>query len=63
MAATALGRFPSLQEAVSRFVRFAAEVKPNPRWAETYARMQPVFNRIYTNSQPLYADLDALLTN
>lgn len=63
MAATALGRFSSLQQAVTRFVRHRAEVKPNPRWADTYARMQPVFNRIYTNSQPLYADLDTLLTN
>lgn len=63
IAATALGRFSSLQEAVSRFVRYATEVKPNPRWVETYARMQPVFNRIYANSQPLYAELDALLTN
>jgi xylulokinase len=61
MAAVALGRFPALHDAVSRFVRYAAEVKPNPRWAETYARMQPVFDRIYANSQPLYTDLDALL--
>jgi len=63
MAATALGRFSSLQQAVTRFVRHRTEVKPNPRWADTYARMQPVFNRIYTNSQPLYADLDTLLTS
>lgn len=63
MAATALGRFNNLADGVSRFVRYAAEVKPNPRWKDTYARMQPVFNRIYNNSQPLYADLDALLTN
>jgi len=63
MAATALGQFPGVQAAISRFVRYSAEVKPNPRWVETYARMQPVFNRIYANSQPLYAALDALLTD
>ncbi len=62
MAATATGRFSSVTQAVGSYARHVREVKPNPRWSETYARMQPVFNRIYANSQALYGDLDALLT-
>ncbi|RUV76650.1 MAG: hypothetical protein EOR30_00755 [Mesorhizobium sp.] len=33
---------------------------PNPRWAETYRRTQPVFDRLYRHSQALYDDIDAL---
>lgn len=61
MGFTALGHFSTLQHAVDALVRYTDEVKPDAAWAETYARMQPVFNRIYSNSQPLYADLDRLL--
>jgi xylulokinase len=60
MAATAAGVFPDLSAAVSAFVRHADEIAPDPAWAERYARMQPVFDRLYTHSQALYDDLDAL---
>ena len=36
------------------------EVGPDPAWAQTYARMQPTFDRLYAHSQALYDDLDAL---
>jgi xylulokinase len=60
MAATATGRFSDLPSAIDAFVRHDAEIAPDPAWAERYARMQPVFDRIYTHSQALYDDLDAL---
>ncbi len=61
MGFTAMGHYSGIQQAVDAHVRYADEVQPELRWQETYARMQPVFNRIYANSQPLYADLDKLL--
>ncbi|MDQ0391178.1 xylulokinase [Labrys monachus] len=60
MAATAVGRFSRVEDAVTRFVAYADEVLPDPAWADTYARMQPVFDRIYRHSQALYDDLDGL---
>jgi xylulokinase len=60
MAATATGRFARVEDAVAHFVRYADEVRPDPAWAETYARMQPVYERIYQHSQALYDDLDRL---
>jgi len=60
MAATATGRFSRVEDAVSAYVRYADEVQPDPAWAETYQRMQPVFDRIYFHSQALYDDLDRL---
>lgn len=60
MAATALGRFGKVEDAVGHFVRYSAEILPDPAWAQTYARMQPVFDRLYRHSQALYDDLDRL---
>ncbi len=60
MAATASGRFPDIQQAIGAYVRHGDAIQPDPEWAETYARMQPVFDRLYTHSQALYDDLDRL---
>ncbi len=60
MAATATGRFARVEDAVDAFVRTADEIAPDPEWVERYARMQPLFDRIYHHSQALYDDLDAL---
>ncbi len=60
LAATATGRFATVQQAAGSFVRYASEIVPDPRWAETYGRMQPIFDRLYHQSQALYDDLDAL---
>ena len=60
MAATATGRFARIEDAISTYVRYADEVAPEPAWAETYARMQPFFDRLYAHSQALYDDLDRL---
>jgi xylulokinase len=61
MAATALGYYSTIDDAVAHCVRYAARIEPNPAWAEHYARMQPVFDALYARSQPLYDELDRLL--
>ncbi|CDG83340.1 hypothetical protein GJA_2709 [Janthinobacterium agaricidamnosum NBRC 102515 = DSM 9628] len=33
---------------------------PDAQWAATYARMQPVFEKLYRHSQAMYNDLDHL---
>lgn len=60
MAATAAGRFARVEDAAAAIVRYEREVMPDPRWADIYERMQPVFTKLYTHSQALYDDLDAL---
>ena len=60
MAQTAMGRHASLPDAAEALVRYAAEIQPDAAWSDTYARMQPIFNRLYLHSQDLYNDLDLL---
>lgn len=60
VTATAASRFADLQDAAAAYVCFETEVRPDPAWSETYARMQPVFDRLYHHSQALYGDLDVL---
>lgn len=60
LAQTAMGRHRSLGAAADALVRTAAEIAPDPAWSEVYARMQPVFDRLYTHSQAFYDDLDGL---
>ncbi len=61
MAATAAGWFARIEDAVASYVRYVDEMQPDPDWAQTYARMQPMFDRLYAHSQALYDDLDALV--
>jgi len=60
MGAVATGQHATLEAAVAAIVRYADEVDPDPVWQEHYQRMQPIFDRLYFNSQALYDDLDAL---
>jgi xylulokinase len=60
MAAHATGRFSTVEQAADSFVRHVGEVLPDPAWADTYQRMQPVFDRLYLHAQALYDDLDKL---
>jgi len=60
MVAAVAGRFSNVQGAAEAFVRYGAEIAPDPAWAERYARMQPVFDRLYRHSQALYDDLDRI---
>jgi xylulokinase len=60
MAAVATGSAASLEAAVSACVRYGDEILPDPAWCERYARMQPIFDRLYVQSQGLYDTLDEL---
>lgn len=60
MAGVATGRFRDVEDAVSALVRHTAEIAPDPAWAERYARMQPIFDRLYRGAQEFYDDLDRL---
>lgn len=60
LAAVATGAASDVSTAADTMVSYAREVIPEPRWAAHYQRMQPVFDRLYTQSQSLYNELDAL---
>lgn len=60
LAATAMGRFARLGDAVDAFVRFEREVQPDPYASDVYDRMMPIFERLYANAQQFYDDLDRL---
>lgn len=60
LAATADGRYATPQHAANALVAYDREVLPEPRWVDTYARMQPVFEKLYLHSQAMYDDLDSL---
>ena len=60
LAATATGRFAALADAVAAYVHHEDEVAPDPAWADTYRRMQPIFDRLYRGAQDFYDDLDRL---
>lgn len=60
LAAYATGRFDTLDDAVAGFARYQREVEPDPRWAEQYRRMQPVFDDLCREARAHYDDLDRL---
>lgn len=60
LSSVALGNHSDVVQAAQGLVRHEREVKPDPQWAETYARMQPIFDRLYETAQDFYDDLDAL---
>lgn len=60
LAAQATGRFARLPEAAAALVRHRDEIRPVPEWRDRYARMQPLFDRLYANAQGFYDELDAL---
>ncbi|KAB0682792.1 xylulokinase [Aureimonas leprariae] len=60
MAGVATGRFGNAEEGAAALVRHTDEVAPDLGWAERYARMQPIFDRLYRAGQDFYDDLDRL---
>ena len=59
LAGTGVGLFADLAAAASRLVRFTGEIPPNPRWADTYTHLAPVFDLAYENSQAYWTLLEA----
>ncbi len=59
LAGAGVGLFPDVPAAASRLVRFTGEVLPNPRRVDIYARLTPVFDHAYKNSQAYWTMLEA----
>lgn len=60
MGQVATGRHADARAAAQALVRWEREILPDPAWQAVYARMQPVFDRLYRHSQAMFDDLDAL---
>lgn len=60
LSAVATGMETDISSAAARIVRHDREVLPDPHWQQIYARMQPIFDRLYQSAQAFYDDLDAL---
>lgn len=60
MAQTAVGHHARLEDAADSLVEISEVVAPDPAWVETYSRMQPIFDRLYLQSQSFYDQLDAI---
>ncbi|HVL57423.1 MAG TPA: FGGY family carbohydrate kinase, partial [Burkholderiaceae bacterium] len=48
IAAAATQQFSSAEQAAAAFVRYGEEIPPVPAWSDVYAKMQPVFDRLYS---------------
>lgn len=60
MAATATGRFASVEQAADALVHYDREIRPDPAWQAVYQPMQVLFEKLYHHAQALYDDLDRL---
>jgi len=60
LAAYATGRLATIPAAADALVRYSDEIRPVPEWRDRYARMQPLFDKLYNSAQGFYDDLDAL---
>ncbi|MES0864328.1 FGGY family carbohydrate kinase [Ruegeria sp. SCPT10] len=60
LMAQATGDVTSCEEAAAKMVSYSSEIQPNPKWAERYDRMMPIYARLYESSKAFYDDLDAL---
>jgi len=59
LAGTGVALYPDLASAAARLVRFAGEIQPNPAWSDTYARLAPIFEHAYHNSNAYWTMLEA----
>ncbi len=59
LAGTGVGFYPDLATAVTRLVQFSGEIQPNPAWSDIYARLAPVFEHAYQNSNTYWTMLEA----
>lgn len=60
LCSVAAGRDRNIAAAAERMVHYERDVLPDPRWQDTYARMQPVFDRLYGSARAFYDDLERL---
>jgi len=60
MMAVSVGDKPNLSVAIDDMVVFEREILPDPRWAEHYDRMMPIYARLYEMTKSFHHDLDRL---
>lgn len=60
LMATATGGRNNIEDAAQSMIRLSKEILPHPEWVERYNHMMPIYERLYTNSQQFYNDLDSL---
>lgn len=60
LMAASTGQAADLDQAVTRMVRFAGEIQPDPAWADLYDRVMPLYSQLYLQSQDVYDALDEL---
>jgi sugar (pentulose or hexulose) kinase len=58
LAAARAGPHPDLDAAAAAMVRPAGEIEPEPRAAEAYARMRPLFDELHAARAPSREALD-----
>jgi len=60
LGAVAVGRAPSLAQAVDGYVTYSREVMPDPAWQAKYDRMAPIFDALHESARARYDDISAL---
>lgn len=60
LSAVASGHVADLDEAAARMVRLGEDILPEPKTADLYDKMMPIYADLYTAAQPFYARLNAL---
>jgi xylulokinase len=60
LAGVGAGIFGDLDDAVRRLVRYDAEIQPDPRWSERYERIAVFFNRVYSQSESYWDEMERL---
>jgi xylulokinase len=60
LAGVGAGIFDSIDDAVRRLVRYDVEILPDPSWSDRYQRMAAFFNRVYTQSESYWDEMEKL---
>jgi xylulokinase len=60
LAGVGAGIFNNLDDAVQRLVRYNAEIQPNPQWSDRYDRAAAFFNRVYSQSEDYWDEMEKL---
>jgi xylulokinase len=60
LAGVGAGIFDNIDDAVQRLVRYDAEIQPDPAWSERYERMATFFNKVYSQSESYWDEMEKL---
>jgi xylulokinase len=60
LAGVGAGIFDNLDDAVRRLVRYDAEIQPSPQWSDRYDRTAAFFNRVYSQSENYWDEMEKL---